>query len=81
MSAQATRFLVWRAYHRLREDLGRIPTASEVGNAVDISRSHAGHVLRSLRTCQTRRSGHTERVYVEGAIAPVDTFIHANGGA
>lgn len=55
----ATRFIVWRAYHRLAKALARPPFTQEIADEIGISRWHVGDALHTLETCELRVAGGT----------------------
>lgn len=82
MTDAATRFRVWRSYHRLEDDLGRIPTTREVAKECGISPNAAWLHMRTLKSCRMREEGEKVRVFERRDEEPsVDTFINSHGGA
>jgi len=46
------KFMVWRTYHQLKADLGRVPYASDIATEVGITRSAVSKILKKLKSCE-----------------------------
>lgn len=77
----ATRFCVWRAYHRLYNRLGRPPSLAEISQVTGLPVSgYVSDILKSLKTCQDRLThGDKPSHWDNGAnIVSIDTYMAMN---
>lgn len=51
-ASQAHKFMVWRAYHQIKAEIGRAPTLQEIADEVGLSRTSVQYWMRRLKTCE-----------------------------
>lgn len=56
---KATKFIVWRAYHKLKKELGRVPYSTEVSAdcGLDLHEGTVRNIIRHLKTCKSNKDG------------------------
>jgi len=57
-SSDATRFMVWRTFHRLTEELGRAPFIGEIAEVAGLHAQTLWRHLQGLGSCPTYPQGY-----------------------
>jgi len=76
---EVTKFLVWQAYHKLKEEIGDIPTQAMVAESLGLSREWISDIAKDLKTCKFPNRGGINRGENDTRFTryqpPVDKFI------